>query len=281
MHQVRDDFGVGLRFKDISRSLSGARCSSWFSIMPLCTTAISSLDTWVKVGLGHTAIAWAQRVWPMPRMPFRSSARCRFSILGHAPTAHAFDAAIDHRDSRRVIPAIFETFQTFREDGNNIAIGDGADDAAHGIHSLRNANGHFAFCEVGMSRRHWRPPRFSVQLDSSGQYRSAAYFFFDRPCPIWFVQLVFAFSVNPPAGTFQTVVPAAMSASFSRSTRGATSCTSGANMHTVADDGAMFVGAIVGCTRWCRRQCWPCCPRLCRRCGTSGWLLEPSPIWLF
>src|SRR5688572_7260005 len=39
--------------------------------------------------------------------------------------------AVQNRDSRRVVPAVFEPSQPLHQDGDHIALSDGSDDAAH------------------------------------------------------------------------------------------------------------------------------------------------------
>jgi hypothetical protein len=78
--QVGNDFGVGLAGEHIALGLvSAARSSSWFSMMPLCTSAMrpgrlaeSAPGPWLKCGcaLCTAGAPWvAQRVWAMPVVP--------------------------------------------------------------------------------------------------------------------------------------------------------------------------------------------------------------------
>ena len=48
-------------------------------------------------------------------------------------SAHQPAVLIKHGDTGGVVTAIFETPQAFEQQGDNVALGDGADDAAHGV----------------------------------------------------------------------------------------------------------------------------------------------------
>ena len=91
MDAVRDDLGVGLGSEHVADvACSSARSSSWFSMMPLCTTARPSRETcgWALRSLGSPCVA--QRVCAMPSWP-RSRLACqRLDQRAHlADGAHA------------------------------------------------------------------------------------------------------------------------------------------------------------------------------------------------
>src|SRR5258706_1328884 len=48
-----------------------------------------------------------------------------------ADAAHALDCPVENRDAGGIIAAIFQPAQALRQEGNNISIGDCADDATH------------------------------------------------------------------------------------------------------------------------------------------------------
>ena len=57
--------------------------------------------------------------------------------LGHAAdAAHAPDAAVQHGDAGGVVAAVLEAFQALRQDGDDVALRDGADDSTHGADFL-------------------------------------------------------------------------------------------------------------------------------------------------
>ena len=53
---------------------------------------------------------------------------------GHTTdAAQAAQTAIDYREARRVVTAIFQFAQAFQQDGNNVMTGDRAYNSTHGI----------------------------------------------------------------------------------------------------------------------------------------------------
>ena len=66
--------------------MSSARSSSWFSMMPLWTIAMPSLEMcgWALRSLGTPWVA--QRVWAMPSPPWVGSASSASSSLRTLPT---------------------------------------------------------------------------------------------------------------------------------------------------------------------------------------------------
>jgi hypothetical protein len=129
--QVGDDLGVGLRLEHVARARSFSRCSSWFSMMPLCTSA----TPWLMCGCALASVTppWvAQRVWPMPSwrgsvrparpLPFRTRPVRRTRLTCPSAT----------RRCRGIVAAVFQALQAFDQHRNHVAIRDRADDAAHG-----------------------------------------------------------------------------------------------------------------------------------------------------
>src|ERR1700756_2309941 len=126
-------------------ALSSARSSSWFSMMPLWTSAMRALRS-ASCGLAAASVAsapekcgWAlctagtpcvaQRVCAMP-VP-----DCTWSALTcscSSATRAALHAVLVHCDAAGVIAAVFEALQALDEDGNDVAGADAGDDATHG-----------------------------------------------------------------------------------------------------------------------------------------------------
>lgn len=108
MDQMRDDLGVGLRLEGVAERAQFSRCASWFSMMPLCTSATPALMC--GCALASVTPPWvAQRVWPMPRVAPSCSAcaACAISATARcdAPGAPARRRALQCRRNRsRGIP---------------------------------------------------------------------------------------------------------------------------------------------------------------------------------
>src|SRR6185436_21158853 len=91
----------------------------------------------VRVRLGHATVSGPTGVADAEDAGETFFGDARFHFGYAADAAHALDiafstrAVVDDGDTGGIIAAVFETFQPFGENGNDIAIGDGADDAAH------------------------------------------------------------------------------------------------------------------------------------------------------
>ena len=83
----------------------------------------------------------AQRVWPMPYGPSIGFTRMASSRLRSLPDARRTDkmiVAVQDRDSRRIIPAVFQPAQAIQNDGDRFSVPDIADDATHIIQDTGN-----------------------------------------------------------------------------------------------------------------------------------------------
>ena len=110
-------------------------------MMPLCTTETPS-----KVcGCAFSSLGrpWvAQRVWPMPTVPFGISAATLPSRFFSLPVARTTvsDVAVEHRHARRVIAAVLEPLEPAHQHRRCLLITDVANDSAHVRGSLSPAS---------------------------------------------------------------------------------------------------------------------------------------------
>ena len=127
--------------EDVALRLQPARSSSWFSMMPLCTTAISPRDNMRVRVAGRPArraspSACARCRWCRASLPSRLRERGR----RRAPALRS--AASEPSPSRRtatpagVVAAVFEAPQALEQDRDDVALRDRADDSAHGTQSF-------------------------------------------------------------------------------------------------------------------------------------------------
>ncbi len=116
--EVRDDLGVGLALEhDAALDSSSRLISTWFSMMPLCTTA--TLPERCGCALSSVGGPWvAQRVWPMPVAPSTHSLRSFFTRLSSLPSERrrAQLATLDDRDAGRVVAAVLEAPEALDHD---------------------------------------------------------------------------------------------------------------------------------------------------------------------
>ena len=143
VHQVHDDFGVGLALKHIALGLQGgAQLVVVFNdaVVHQCHPARPC------IGAGTRAVAEMRMRVVHRRRAVRGPAGVRnagapcdaFALdlalqLGHPrDAAGPLQAARMHRYAAGVVAAVFEPLQALYQDGNNVAVRNRRDDAAHG-----------------------------------------------------------------------------------------------------------------------------------------------------
>ena len=105
-------------------------------MMPLCTIAMPSREMCGCALRSEGTPCVAQRVCAMPRWPSTGVsliASCSILTLPTVRRRRSCAAAVQHGDAGRVVAAVLEAAQAFDQDGNDVAISDGADDSAHGL----------------------------------------------------------------------------------------------------------------------------------------------------
>ena len=107
-------------------------------MMPLCTTAISPPETCGCALTGVGAPCVAQRVCEMPGVPvevrrFGPRREVRHARGRNEPLELRRLAAADDRETARIVAAVFEAADAVDQDRNDVARGDRADNAAHGV----------------------------------------------------------------------------------------------------------------------------------------------------
>ena len=127
------------RSRSATPSLSSSRRSAtWFSMMPLCTTATSPGDVRVRVRLARPAVRRPARVADagragerrLLRAPRRGSRACR-------PRARSRRrVAVVDGEPGRVVAAVLELAEPLDEDGRALLGPDVADDSAHAYAAL-------------------------------------------------------------------------------------------------------------------------------------------------
>ena len=135
MDQVRDDFGIGLRFKRVAQ-----RAQLLALLFVVLDDAVvhqghTVADVRMCIGLGDTAVGGPAGV---------ADAQHRIEALslgrhGHfrhaAGTTHPADfrtlALVDHRDARGIVATVFKALQTLDQYRYYVAIGDCTHDSTH------------------------------------------------------------------------------------------------------------------------------------------------------
>ncbi|MNQ41791.1 hypothetical protein D3C85_554780 [compost metagenome] len=135
---MRDDFGVGLAFKDVAHGLQfGAQFVVVFDdavVDQRNARLVVAQMRKMRMGVvrgghavgGPTGVGDARETLDL--------VLCHLiSQLGHAlRAARAAQMAVGiHGDAARVVAAIFQPLQTFNQDRGDVALGDGANNAAH------------------------------------------------------------------------------------------------------------------------------------------------------
>ena len=141
--EMRDDFGVGIAVEGVA-----ARAQFVADFLVVFDDAVmddsDALATHMRVGI---LLAWHAVRRPAGVGNAAGAADACFLRFGDkarhfANGAAALDAAtVTDGESGRVIAAIFEAFQAFKQDGGDIAFGDAGDDSAHGVFSLGVSDG--------------------------------------------------------------------------------------------------------------------------------------------
>ncbi|MNV02766.1 hypothetical protein D3C71_930060 [compost metagenome] len=138
VHQVRDDFGVGLAFKDITHGLQlGAQFVVVFDdavVDQRDARLFIAQAREVRVGVmrGGHAVGGPAGVGDAGET-LHLVLGDLIGQLGHAlRAARAAQMAVGvDGDAARVIAAIFQALQAFNQDRGDVALGDGANNAAH------------------------------------------------------------------------------------------------------------------------------------------------------
>ena len=129
IEQMRDGLGVGIRDEDVAQS---GKHPPQFGIVlddAVMNHRQPPRDMRMGIALRRHTMGGPARVG--------DAGTCREALylggkLGHpAVAAQAYQARIEQRQSGRIVAAVFQFFQTLDEDGNNVAISNRRDDAAH------------------------------------------------------------------------------------------------------------------------------------------------------
>ena len=118
------------------RFSSPVRRSVKFSMIPLWITATRppAVEVGVRVPVGRRAVGRPPRVPHPDRARDGADDLERGVELGQlAGPLHDREAAVDHRDAGRVVPAVFETSQTLEDDRERLVGAHVAHDAAHEV----------------------------------------------------------------------------------------------------------------------------------------------------
>ena len=140
--QVGDDLGVGLRLEFVTQRLQARAL-----LLVVLDDAVvhhrdlALRDVRVRIGLGDAPVGRPTRMGDADDAVQALGAGGVFHLGNPPDPAHAADTAVDHRDPGRVVPAIFEALQPLGEHGNDVPVGNGPDDAAHGPHCLTRRRG--------------------------------------------------------------------------------------------------------------------------------------------
>ncbi|MNM59288.1 hypothetical protein D3C81_705340 [compost metagenome] len=130
--QVRDDLGIGLRLEHVAQR--GQLLALFFMVLDdaVVYQRHAFTDVRVCIGLGHTAVGRPARV---------ADAQSGLELFGRGGIFHFGDAAgttyaaylvaIQHRDARRVVAAVFQPLESFNQYWNHVAISDRSHNAAH------------------------------------------------------------------------------------------------------------------------------------------------------
>ena len=137
VHEVGDDLGVGLRLEGVAQ-----RLQAFALLLVVLDDAVVhdgdlvAGDMGVRVGLGDAAVRGPAGVGDADDAGQVLGLGGRFHLRHATHAPHAPDRAIQDGDARGVVPAVFEALQPFREDGHDVATGDGPYDSAHGADFL-------------------------------------------------------------------------------------------------------------------------------------------------
>ena len=103
-------------------------------MMPLWTMARPSCEMCGCALRSEGTPCVAQRVCAMPTWPCVGSASMASWSILTLPTVRrrlSLRRAVEHGDAGGVVAAVFEAAQPFHEDGDDVPLSDGSDDAAH------------------------------------------------------------------------------------------------------------------------------------------------------
>ncbi len=132
--QMGDDFGIGFRGEEIALGLQfGPQFGMVFNDAVVHHRDFLATHVRVRVAFRRHAVGGPAGV----RNPETAFDRIRLQQLAqHGDLADRTDTAqaaigLTHGNTGRVVAAILKALQTFDQNGHNIALSDGADDAAH------------------------------------------------------------------------------------------------------------------------------------------------------
>ncbi len=134
VHQVGDDLGVGLAGEFIAALLQfGAQLVVVFDDAVVHQRNAVAAEVRVRVVYFGCAVRGPARVGDAGAGSNAILGHAGFQ-LGHAGSAaRALElAALVHRHATAVVAAVFQALQAFDQDGDDVAVADRADDAAHG-----------------------------------------------------------------------------------------------------------------------------------------------------
>ncbi len=132
VHEVRDDLGIGLRLEDVA-----VRAQRLAHLLVVLDDAVVdhrdglARDVRMRVGFGHAAVRGPARVPDAEQAGEVFRGRRGFHLRDSADAPHAADVAVEDRHARGIVAAVFEALQSLDQHGNDVALRDGADDAAH------------------------------------------------------------------------------------------------------------------------------------------------------
>ncbi len=200
----------------------------------------------------------AQRVWPMPIVPWGSSVWTRFSRFFSLPVARTTfsDVAVHHRHARGVIPPVLELLQPGHQDGSRLLVPDVPNNAAHVVRPLSRPSPRWQI--PGAPHLHRATPVALTTSKSRAHYPSELLSDLEGPASEDLAMRAFFLSTQPslltcgvrdtarlPGGTsFVTVVPAPTYAPSPTFT-GATSWRVGADEDAVTQLGEVLVHPVV------------------------------------
>ncbi len=143
VHAMRDHLGVGFRGERVAGLLQ--LVAQLFVIFddPVVDDGQAIVrDVRVRVALGRHAVRGPARVRDadLAVRGIRLDGVLEHLDLADRAQALELGGAVEHGDAGGVVAAVFEPAQSLHQDGDDVALSDGSDDAAH-LDSVREASG--------------------------------------------------------------------------------------------------------------------------------------------
>ena len=134
--QVNNDFGVGLGCKGKTQPGQSAAQSFVIFDNPVMHHRQTGADVRMRIGLRGRAVRGPARVCNA-EVTMSMDGSAFFGQRGDAPhAAHALQSTIDGDQTRRIVAAIFQPPQPFKQDGNDVTLRHRADYATHRLVSF-------------------------------------------------------------------------------------------------------------------------------------------------